>query len=337
MAVSVLGRDIIQAHSYVHASISSNTSKIVYESNSQGEFVPQHGKCFDANERLNSPLQSRLTPHASNTTIVLDINKSIKFNTDMLKHTSTYFASMHRYPDAWPEARAGVVKLNGVDLATLEVYKYWLQTGQIEDTDTLIPECCLPLRSDRMLSQEPNKLRPILVGNRDKIYITPVKVDRLDQLVQCWIFADYIGAPAFQNDLMDAILSLYAETHYEDYAFPLYNIPFICKNAPSGVCLRAFIVNSIYSCLSGKTLKKASSFKLIPKDLALAVAVLAMGGAHDVLYNCGLPPWQRSFCTWHVHPDGELNAPCEDPYTWNGRSKEELPWDYHVDKMGAEW
>lgn len=62
-----------------------------------------------------------------------------------------------------------------------------------------------------------------------------MKVDRLDQLVRCWIFADYIGAPAFQNDLMDAILSLYAETYYEDYAFPLYDIPFICKNALSGV------------------------------------------------------------------------------------------------------
>ena len=181
---------------------------------------------------------------------------------------------MHRYPGAWPEARTGVVKLNGVDLATLEVYKYWLQTGTIEDTDTLLLECSLPLRSDGMLSQGRNKLRSILVGNVDRIYVTPAKADRLDQLVRCWIFADYIGAPAFQNDLMDAILNLYAELHYEDYALPLYNIPFICKNASSGVPLRAFIIDSIYSCLSGKTLKKMNFLKLIPKDLAIAVAVL---------------------------------------------------------------
>jgi hypothetical protein len=230
---------------------------------------------------------------------------------------------MHRYPGAWPEARTGVVKLTGVDLATLEAYKYWLETGTIEDTDTLVPECCQLLRFNGMLWQETNKLRPVLVGNKTKIYVAPVKVHRLDQLIQCWIFADYIGAPAFQNDLMDSIFNIYGETYYEDYALPLYNIPFICKNAPSGVPLRAFIVDSIYSCLSGSVLKKASSFKLIPEDLAIAVAVLTMGGA-DSPYNSCLPPWQRNFCTWHVHPDGELNAPCEDPFTWNGKSKEEL-------------
>lgn len=175
MAVPVLGRDIIEAHSHVYTSISSHTSRIAFESNSQEEFAPHHGKRFDANERLDSPLQSRLTPHASGTTIVLDIDKSIKINTGMLKNTSTYFASMHRYPDAWPEAKAGVVELNGVDLATLEVYKYWLQTGQIEDTDNLIPEYCLPLRPDGMLNQEPNKLALSLLAIEIKSMSHPWK------------------------------------------------------------------------------------------------------------------------------------------------------------------
>ena len=76
--------------------------------------------------------------------------------------------------------------------------------------------------------------------------------------------------------------------------------------------------------------------KLIPKDLVIAVAVLAMGGGEP--YSCGRPPWQRSFCIYHVHPDGELNAPCEDPFTWNGRSKEELQWDTIVTiEDGVEW
>jgi hypothetical protein len=76
----------------------------------------------------------------------------------------------------------------------------------------------------------------------------------------------------------DALFNLYAEAYDEDCAFPLYSIPFIYKNTASGVPLRVFIVDSIYNCLFGKTLKKASTFKLIPKDLAVEVAVLAMDG-----------------------------------------------------------
>jgi hypothetical protein len=198
-----------------------------------------------------------------------------------------------------------------VDLATLEVYNYWLQTGSIETTDTLVPDLARPSKADGAFSQGQNKLRLVLVANHRKIYVKPIETDRLDQLVKCWIFADYIEAPAFQNDIMDAISNLYFWAYDEDCAFPLYNIPFIIKNTAAGVPLRAFIVDSVYNCLSGETLKKASTFKLIPKDLAIEVIVLAFdveGRPHDVRF----PPWDRSYCAWHVHPSGE--AICDNPF-----------------------
>ena len=228
----------------------------------------------------------------------------------MLKHTSKYFASIYQTPESWPESRTGIVKVDGVDRATLEVYNYWLQTGSIETTDTLVPDLVLPLKADGTFSQRQNKLRPVLVANHRKVYVKPIETDRLDQMVKCWIFADYIEAPAFQNDIMDAISNLYADVYDEDCAFPLYNIPFICKNTAAGVPLRAFIVDSVYNCLSGETLKKASTFKLIPKDLAIEVIVLGFdveGRPHDVRF----PPWDRSYCAWHVHSSEE--ALCDDP------------------------
>lgn len=120
-----------------------------------------------------------------------------KFETHMLKHTLKYFATIYQTPESWPKPRTGIVKLDGVDLATMEVYNYWLKTSCIEETDTLVPDFALPLKADRTFSQRQNKLRPVLIANQTKTYGKPIKTDRLDQLVQCWIFTDYIEAPAF--------------------------------------------------------------------------------------------------------------------------------------------
>lgn len=99
---------------------------------------------------------------------------------DMLKHTSKYFASIYQTPERWPESRTGIVKLDGVDLATLEVYNYWLQTGSVEETGALVPDLALLLKADGTFSQRQNKLCPVLVANQTKTYVKPIKTDRPD-------------------------------------------------------------------------------------------------------------------------------------------------------------
>ena len=219
------------------------------------------------------------------------------------------------------------MNFEGIDLATFNVFQYWLRTGSIEDTDTLVPEFCLPMRPDGTFPYKPPKLRSVLVGNKSTVYLSPIKADKIDQLVQCWLLADYIEAPAFQNDIMDAIINEYAEIYSDNFAIPLYNILFLCKNTASGAPLRELVVDAVYSCLSPKTFRKSIEFKQISKDLALSVALLGMGGA-SLPADYEFPPWHRSFCTYHVHPAEPFNSPCLDPFTWNGRVQESwLTWD----------
>jgi hypothetical protein len=287
---------------------------------------------------LNSNTDTLCLPFEEHTTIYFDTGEWLRIETGLLKHTSHYFSSIYRFTDAWPESRYSRVELDGVDLPTFDVFRYWLQTGSIVDTDTLLPNPILPMNEDGTFRNKSPKLRSVLVGNKSKVYLSVIKVDKLDQLVQCLILADYIGAPAFQNDIMDALLNEYAEIYYHDNCIPLYNIPFICQNAASGVQLRAFVVDAVYSCLSSITFKKATTFKLISKDLATAVAILGIGGDSLPAFH-GFPPWLRNPCTYHVHPKEPLNSPCLDPFTWNGQSQEPwLTWDVPVDwDRGIQW
>lgn len=107
---------------------------------------------------------------------------------------------------------------------------------------------------------------------------------------------------------MNAILTIYGENHYDDCSFLLHNIPFIYRNVASSTTLGVLIADSIDRSLSGKKFKKACSFKLIPKSLAIAIAVGALIRKPGQWFST-LPPWKDEVCCWHVHPEAPLSAP----------------------------
>ena len=112
-----------------------------------------------------------------------------------------------------------------------------------------------------------------------------------------------IESPRFSERHHEIHSQLYGENHYDNCSFLLHNMPFIYRNRASSTTLGVLIADSIDRSLSGKKFKKACSFKLIPKSLAIAIAV---GALIPGQWFSTLPPWKDEVCCWHVHPEAPL-------------------------------
>jgi len=258
---------------------------------------------------------------------------------ELLQHTSVYFSGLFRYDKTWLESRYGVVRLEDFKGDAFAIYELWLNTSSIDD----------PIAASRQMQQpteqtsrhDSKHVGDVVVGNKNDIFETTLD-SRLDLLMHCYFLADYIGAPGFQNDVMDAISQFYQGLHNTNSTIPLHNVVYICHKTTAETPLRRFLVDALRCGLSRKTLTEASEQALIPLDVAVSIAGDAIA---DVDEPWNAPnrclPWLSNPCTFHVHPkgrQGDFNSPCTDPVSRNGREGE---WDvkpWEKDYPGShEW
>jgi hypothetical protein len=256
---------------------------------------------------------------------MLDDGVVFPVETGLLQHTSIYFSGLFRYDRTWLESRSRVVRLEDVEGDAFAVYKLWLDTGSTDSPSAIFQQTQPQLEQEETAEEELNNCNPdgdIVFGNKNNIFESTLD-GRLDLLTHCYFLGDYIGTPAFQNDVMDEISHLYHDLHNTDSKIPLHNIGYICQRTTATSPLRRFVVNAIRCGLSKKTLTQAAELDLIPLDVVVAIAADAIG---DVDEPWKAPnhclPWLANPCTFHAHPKGAFNAPCLDPFSINGREDE---------------
>jgi hypothetical protein len=165
--------------------------------------------------------------------------------------------------------------VHNIDPSNLAVFQFWLKNGQLEDTDSLLPEATKSLTKgtnqemldDFLLSET---LPEWLVGNIQEIvgtYLDP----KFERLVDCYLLGAYLQCPGFQNATINAIVNSHMHDGYYKYWIPLYNLYYICENTTSKEPLRRLTVDMIYWCLSDDTLALAKKLKIIPGDILDAV------------------------------------------------------------------
>jgi hypothetical protein len=202
------------------------------------------------------------------------------------------------------------------------VYKLWLDTGSIDNLSAASQQIQQSAAQEEVDIVNNRHDSDVEVGNKNDVFKKSLD-GRVDLLTHCYLLADYIGAPAFQNDVMDAISLLYRDLHNTDFSIPLHNIGYICNKTAATSPLRHFLVDTLRYGLSKKTLTKAAEQGLIPLDVAVAIAGDAISDLDEpwnAPYHC--LPWLLNPCIFHVHPKGrnsDFNSPCTDPFSTNGR------------------
>jgi hypothetical protein len=260
----------------------------------------------------------------------------------LLRCTSVYFSGLFRYGKTWLESRSGVVRLEDIEANAFAVYQLWLETGSIGSESNTVQEAQQQEVGEPVENQEDGTPHDgeVVVGNKTNIFETAID-ERVDLLTHCYLLGDYIGAPGFQNDVIDEISRFYADVYNTDSQIPLYNIGYICHKTTFGSRLRHFVVDALSCGLSKKTLTEAAEWDLIPLDVVVAIAGNAMDDKDEPWNNphrC--LPWQANPCQYHVHPVGDFNSPCSDPYTWNCEESgkwDVKPWEQNFIGNVSEW
>jgi hypothetical protein len=258
--------------------------------------------------------------------VILDDGTVFIAETEMLQHTSIYFSGLFRHAKSSLESRSGVVRLEVVEANAFAIYQLWLNTGSINNNSTAIqqPQQQGPSKLTGMVGGVPQN-EYVAASNKLDIIKTSID-DKVDLLTHCYLLGDYIGAPGFQNDVIDEISRLYSDFYYADSRIPLHNIGYICDKTTSNNPLRCFVVDALHCGLSRNTLTEAAEINLIPLDVAVAVAGNAIED-RDAPWKTPRRclPWDANPCRYHVYPWGDFNSPCSDPCSSN--DIENCKWD----------
>jgi hypothetical protein len=224
-----------------------------------------------------------------------------------LRRYSKFFAKAFSCSSQFIEAQRGRVELPEVELSSFTVFKNWLETGHIEDSDTLLPktkEFCSIMSQDNVSKMADDSSKWIYADGNG---ITFGSVDkRLERLTDCYILGDFLFAPGFQNDVIGLIMAQYAKIHSNGGRVPLYNIEYVCQSTTPRNPLRRLLVDTLFAGLRRETLDLIEEKDILPREIIenVANARAKYVGWYSPSSTFG------SIWVYHSHPRGEWRSPC---------------------------
>lgn len=258
-------------------------------------------------------------------TIILENGHIFKFDQEVLKNSSNYFAKALATYANWIETQEGVFRLFGVEAMYLFLFKYFIEHGYLAATPYLIPQSMPRDQTPKLDGVDSNINRSLsspksgacLAVDKSSVFETEID-ERLGHLIECYLLGMYLHAPGFQNAVMGEIFRQYTSNFRETFV-PLYNLHYISDHTTSQTPLRRFVVDMLEESLSAKALALAAKQGYIPEDIFRDVV------RRRVEKNLGKDKdsnlLTRGSSAFHEHKD-PMRSPCQDGWCDQGIPQE---------------